>query len=98
MEIKLVSTLGNQNLLRLLTRKDGKPSYTYILITNNPDKIRVGYFKDGLEKSTIISHIDAPGGPRITVGKTIKNTDLPVIERIEYNKQSKKYIITFSRV
>ena len=97
MEIKLVSTSGNQNLLRLLTRKDGKPSYTYILITNNPDKIRVGYFKDGLEKSTIISHIDAPGGPRMTVGKIIKNTELSAIERIEYNKQSKKYIITFCK-
>jgi hypothetical protein len=97
MEIKLVSTLGNQNLLRLLTRKDGKPSYTYVLITDNPDKIRVGYFKDGLEKSTTISHIDAPGGPRMTVGKTIKNTELPAIERIEYNKQSRKYIITFKQ-
>ena len=57
----------------------------------------MGYFKDNNERSSKISHIDPPGGPRITVGKTIKNTDLPIIERIEYNKQSKKYIITFKQ-
>ena len=96
MEIRLVSTLENQNLLKQLTRKDGKPSYTYVLITNNPDKIRVSYTKDKFEKHTI-AYIDAPGGPRITVGKIIKNTELPVIERIEYNKQINKYIITFEK-
>ena len=58
----------------------------------------MGYFKDGFEKSIKISHIDPPGGPRITVGKTIKNTTLPVVERIEYNKQIDKYIITFCKV
>lgn len=97
MEIKLVSTSENQNLLRQLTRKDGKPSYTYVLITNNPDKIRVSYTKDEFEKH-IISYVDAPGGPRIAIGKTIKNIKLPKVERIEYNKQINKYIITFCRV
>lgn len=95
MEIRLVSTSGTQNLLRMLTRKDGKPSYTYLLVTNNSGKVRVSYFKEGSEKSKIISHIDAPGGPRITVGKIIKNTNLPVVERIEFNKIVGKYIITF---
>lgn len=55
----------------------------------------MGYFKNGFEKSSKISHIDPPGGPRITVGKTIKNTTLPVVERIDFNKIVGKFIITF---
>lgn len=57
----------------------------------------MGYFNNEFGKSNKISHIDPPGGPRITVGKTIKNTTLPVVECIEFNKQSKKYIITFCK-
>ena len=64
----------------------------YVLKTDDINKVRVGYFKDDNHR---ISHIDPPGGPRITVGKTIKNTTLPTVERIEFNKIVGKYIITF---
>ena len=53
----------------------------------------MGYYKD--RDGYIISHIDPPGGPRITVGKTIKNTNLSIVECIEFNKMVGKYIITF---
>lgn len=55
----------------------------------------MGYFNNEFGKSNKISHIDPPGGPRITVGKTIKNTNLSIVEHIEFNKAVGKYIITF---
>ena len=97
MDVKLASTSGHQNSLKQLNRKDGSPSNLYILKTDNTDKVRVGYFNNEFGKSNKISHIDPPGGPRITVGKTIKNTNLSIVECIEFNKMVGKYIITFKQ-
>lgn len=92
MDVKLVSTSGHQNLLKQLT-KNGQLTNVYLLKTDKPEKIRVGYYKD--RDGYIISHIDPPGGPRITVSKIIKNTNLPVVKCIEFNKIVSKYIIIF---
>ena len=78
-----------------MSKRDGTPSNVYSLKTDDLDKVRVGYFKDKYESYNRISHIDPPGGPRITVGKTIKNTTLPVVESIMFMKSVNRYIIIF---
>jgi hypothetical protein len=90
MDVKLLSISGNQNSLRQLVRADGSISNTYLLKTDAPDKIKVSR-----EKLTgKIKYVDPAGGPRITVGKTIRDTDMPVVTEITYNKKL-GYIITF---
>ena len=95
MDVRLVSTSGHKNFLKRLSKRDGTPSNVYSLKTDDLDKVRVGYFKDKYESYNRISHIDPPGGPRITVGKTIKNTTLPVVESIMFMKSVNRYIIIF---
>jgi hypothetical protein len=80
------------NSLKRLKRRDGRYSNVYLLNTDAPNKIRIGYYKTEYLK---IRHIDAPGGPRITIGKTIRDTNLPIVENIEFNKIIGKYVITF---
>ena len=94
MDVKLVSTSGHQNLLKQLT-KNGQLTNVYLLKTDKPEKIRVGYYKD--RDGYIISHIDPPGGPRITVGKIIRDVDLPSVDYIVCikGKTHNQYLIKF---
>lgn len=91
MEIKLYSTLGHQTTLKQLT-KDGKPSNVYILKTDVPTKdLRIS------KKDFVYIYVDCPGGPRIEVNKTIRHTDLPIVEEIRYNNNIDKFIIRFKQ-
>lgn len=91
MEIKLRSTSGHQTVLKQLTR-NGEPTNVYLLNLDVPTKdIRIS------KKNNEYIYIDCPGGPRITVGKTIKNTNLSVVSEIRYNSNNDKFIIFFKR-
>ena len=94
MDVKLVSTSGHQNLLKQLT-KNGQLTNVYLLKTDKPEKIRVGYCKDC--DNYVISHIDPPGGPRIAVGKIIKRVNLPKVDYIVCikGKTHNQYLIKF---
>ena len=87
--IKLNSISNHDNYLKQLTKKDGTKSDTYMLVTDVPaSELRLS--KD----LSTIKWLDAPGGPRITVGKSIKGTDSEKVKYIDYIK-NRGYIITF---
>lgn len=78
--------------MRLLLRKDGSESNTYLLVVEVPEfDLRVS--KDQ-NHPNIIYWVDPPGGPRIALGEKVKGLELGKVKYIDRIKNY-GYVITF---
>lgn len=84
---KLNSRDGTKNSLKMLFRKDGEESKTFIIKTS-ASTLRTGELNDGS------SFIDLSGGPMIVVGKPLEDADNAVVRSIDFTEKL-GFTITF---
>lgn len=84
---KLSSRDGTKNSLKMLFRKDGKESKTFIIKTSALT-LRTGKLNEGNP------FIDLSGGPMIVVGKPLKDADDAVVRSIDFT-ETLGYTVTF---
>lgn len=70
---------GVENYLKLLAKKDGSESKTYIVKTSSTI-VRTGKTNNGE------SFLDLSGGPMIIVGKPLKGADNAVVRSIDWSE------------
>lgn len=73
-----LSSGGSQNFLELLHRKDGQESKTYVIKTSS-NTVWTGKTNEGN------SFLDLSGGPRIVVGKPLKEVDNAIVRSIDWS-------------
>lgn len=77
-----------KNSLKMLYRKDGKESKTFIIKTSAPT-VRTGKLEDGS------SFLDLSSGPMIVVGRPLKEADNAIVRSIDFTEQL-GFTVTFS--